>query len=326
MKRKEAKCVALPLPTRIETDSESTRYLQLFTPIEPTVHNVCLFNFEKQASKIRDLRPDTLSQIMGMANVRPGGRLLVVEDVHGMVVAAAVERMGGASSPPRLRSNADPCPFEPGEGRILVINDADSPPDLHILETFNFTPAELEPIASIHWAATEESYIAPDLPMEVPEGTPKNKSAREQTKIKRRKAVFDKTQQTREEYFAGGFDGCVPSRFDYCSTLANPSIYSVIIACEYEPFSVLEKILPSISGSAPIVIYSPFLQVCPLSLPPILPLTPRRFSTTAKRASSPSPSSSPPPSSSPGCESTKSSPDEPTPKWREWRTGGTSFR
>jgi tRNA (adenine-N(1)-)-methyltransferase non-catalytic subunit len=35
----------------------------------------------------------------------------------------------------------------------------------------------------------------------------------------------------------------------------------VIIACEYEPYSVLEKLLPRIAGSAPIVVYSPLLQV-----------------------------------------------------------------
>lgn len=68
----------------------------MFTPIEPTVHNISEYNFEKQASKVRDLRPDTLSQMMSYANVRPGGKLLVVEDLHGMVVGAAVERMGGA--------------------------------------------------------------------------------------------------------------------------------------------------------------------------------------------------------------------------------------
>lgn len=80
-------------------DLPSSRYLQMFTPIEPTVHNICEFNFEKLAAKIRDIRPDTLSQIMAMANVRPGGRLLVVEDVHGLIVAAAVERMGGEFPP-----------------------------------------------------------------------------------------------------------------------------------------------------------------------------------------------------------------------------------
>lgn len=67
----------------------------MFTPLEPTVHTICQYNFEKQASKIRDLRPDTLAQMMTMANVRPGSKLLVVEDVHGMVVSAATERMGG---------------------------------------------------------------------------------------------------------------------------------------------------------------------------------------------------------------------------------------
>lgn len=71
------------------------RYIQTFTPIEPTAYNICEFNFERESAKIRDIRPDTLGQIMALANVRPGGRLLVVEDVHGLIVAAAVERMGG---------------------------------------------------------------------------------------------------------------------------------------------------------------------------------------------------------------------------------------
>lgn len=73
------------------------RYLQFFTPLEPTVHNICQYNFEKQASKIRDLRPDTLAQMMALANIRPGSRVIVVEDVHGMVVSAVAERMGGPS-------------------------------------------------------------------------------------------------------------------------------------------------------------------------------------------------------------------------------------
>lgn len=102
MKRKEAKCVSrrreLCSPQTINQRAKpSRRYLQIFTPIEPTVHNIAEYNFEKQAPKVRDLRPDTLSQMMTYANVRPGGKLLVVEDLHGMVVAGAVERMGGTS-------------------------------------------------------------------------------------------------------------------------------------------------------------------------------------------------------------------------------------
>lgn len=34
-----------------------------------------------------------------------------------------------------------------------------------------------------------------------------------------------------------------------------------MIACEYEPYSILEKLLPYIAGSASIVVYSPHLHV-----------------------------------------------------------------
>lgn len=40
---------------------------------------------------------------------------------------------------------------------------------------------------------------------------------------------------------------------------------SVILACEYEPYSVLERLLPSIGGSAPVIVYSPYLPVRLLS-------------------------------------------------------------
>ena len=143
-----------------------------------------------------------------------------------------------------------------------MINDVDSPPDLHLLESFNFSPAYLEPIIAMNWAATEESYVPPELPLEVAENTPKSKSIREQSKIRKRKATFDKMQQTRDEFFKGGFDGFVPI---FCrllvATRSSVPPCSVILASEYEPSSILDRILPKIAGSAPVVIYSPYLQV-----------------------------------------------------------------
>ncbi|GAA5998371.1 tRNA 1-methyladenosine methyltransferase subunit GCD10 [Rhodotorula paludigena] len=219
---------------------KEAKWMQLFTPLEPTVHELAQYHFEKQPSRTRELRPDTLANMLAMANVRPGSKLLVVEDLGGMIVAAAVERMGG-------------------EGRIMVINDADSPPDLHLLDSFNFSASALAPIASLHWAATSTTWTPPDLPLELadldrsdaaagvaqqlPPGTkaPKRNS-RDVQKLRKRKAAFDKAKEARDEYFAGGFDG-------------------VIIASEYEPYSVVERLLPRIGGSAPIVIYSPHLPL-----------------------------------------------------------------
>lgn len=217
MKKKEAKCVhslILPFDRSMFSLGPLHRYLQIFTPLEPTVHEITQYHFEKVPSKTRELRPDTLSNMLAMANVRPGGRLLVVENIGGLIVAAAVERMGGSSHfrffSPQILAHLD---FTlTGKGRILVINDADSPPDLHLVDSFNFSSEDLAPVTSIHWAATDEDWTPPELPLELKEdqdGVKRN--SRETQKLKKRKATFDKSREAREEYFKGEFDGSVAS-------------------------------------------------------------------------------------------------------------------
>lgn len=129
----------------------------------------------------------------------------------------------------------------------MIVNDADSPPDLHLLESFNFSPQDLAPIASLHWAATQESWSPPDLPLGTAdtgaeggggEGTagaegaattevkkdeagaadaatttettapkPPRKNNREALKLKKRRATFEKAREAREDFFRGDFDG-----------------------------------------------------------------------------------------------------------------------
>ena len=57
---------------------------------------MCQYYFQLEPKKIRDLRPDTLAQMMALGNVRPGARVVVVDDVSGLLTAAVVERLGGA--------------------------------------------------------------------------------------------------------------------------------------------------------------------------------------------------------------------------------------
>lgn len=74
-----------------------------------------------------------------MANIRPGGRYLVVDDTGGLITAAVLERMGS-------------------EGSILLFNESDSPPAWGILQTMNFSDRELEPIKWLNWLEAEEGY------------------------------------------------------------------------------------------------------------------------------------------------------------------------
>lgn len=74
---------------------KEAKFLKYFTPLAPTIHNVCQYFFKHDPKKIRDLRPDTLAQILALGNVRPGSRVVVVDETSGLLVGALAERMGG---------------------------------------------------------------------------------------------------------------------------------------------------------------------------------------------------------------------------------------
>lgn len=74
------------------------RFSKSFCVIDPTVFNVCEYWFNKDQSRLRDIRPDALGQMLNLANIRPGGRYLAVDDASGIVVAGILERLGGTSS------------------------------------------------------------------------------------------------------------------------------------------------------------------------------------------------------------------------------------
>ncbi|TFY81522.1 hypothetical protein EWM64_g2491 [Hericium alpestre] len=119
---------------------KEAKFSKSFTTIEPSLYNVCEFWFNKDQNRIRDIRIDTLSQMMNFANIRPGGRYLAVDDASGLVVSAILERLGGS-------------------GRLITICDVDSPPAYPVMTQMNFPEAFVEPImSSLNWATAEEDY------------------------------------------------------------------------------------------------------------------------------------------------------------------------
>lgn len=47
---------------------------------------------------LSQLRIDTISQVITMANVRAGNKMVVMETCQGLLIGATMERMGGVSS------------------------------------------------------------------------------------------------------------------------------------------------------------------------------------------------------------------------------------
>ncbi|KAF9225523.1 Gcd10p-domain-containing protein [Gyrodon lividus] len=200
---------------------KEAKYSKSFETIEPTIYNICDYWFKKDQNRIRDIRPDSLSQMLNLANVRPGGRYIVVDDASGLLVSAALDRVG--------------C-----EGRIISINDADSPPAYPVLTFMNYEKEILTRVLStLNWATAQEDYTPLLAPLDPPSG--RIRSERQRLRLDKRKSASDMLMNTRQELFAGEFDG-------------------LLVASEYEPFEIVEMLSPYLAGSASIVVQSVFLQ------------------------------------------------------------------
>ena len=116
-----------------------SRYRQTIHPIAPTANNITNHNAARSPQSILHLREDTLSQLLTSANIRPGGRYLVVDDTGGLVTAAMMERMG--------------C-----EGRIMTFTENDSPPGWGVLGVMNFSERELDCVRWLNWMEADEAY------------------------------------------------------------------------------------------------------------------------------------------------------------------------
>lgn len=90
--KKQSLCLVLPCEI---TRSQLCRYSKSFTIVEPTLFNVCEYWFNKDHDRLRDIRPDSLSQVLNLAGIRPGGRYLAVDDASGIIVAGILDRLGG---------------------------------------------------------------------------------------------------------------------------------------------------------------------------------------------------------------------------------------
>jgi tRNA (adenine58-N1)-methyltransferase non-catalytic subunit len=103
------------------------------------------------------MRVDTLSQMMNLGNVRPGGRYIVVDEASGIVVSALLERLGGQSlSHTPLISISMTC--NSGNGRLITICDVDSPPAYPVMTQMNFSKELTDVLSSLNWATADEAY------------------------------------------------------------------------------------------------------------------------------------------------------------------------
>ncbi len=119
--------------------------------------NVCEYWFNKDQNRLRDIRPDSLAQILNLANVRPGGRYLAVDDASGVLVSGILDRLGGESIRSLYHMSLLTMLAE-GSGRLITICDIDSPPAYPVMVHMNFRKEVTSVMSSLNWATADEEY------------------------------------------------------------------------------------------------------------------------------------------------------------------------
>jgi tRNA (adenine-N(1)-)-methyltransferase non-catalytic subunit len=176
---------------------ESSRYTQAVTPLAPTLNNMIDYHLARAPQNILSIRRDTISQLLNLASIRPGGRYLLVDDTSGLVLAAILERMGGS-------------------GRIMVLSENESPPAWPILESMNFGKAIVQKcVGSLNWAQAEEDYVPVEMVQPereddaevVDDAKALKLKQKELAKQRKRNVVIDELNVLREELHRGNWDG-----------------------------------------------------------------------------------------------------------------------
>lgn len=178
---------------------------------------------EKDIQKAFDMSEESLGLLLSHANVRPGGRYLVVDDTGGIIVYAMLERMQG-------------------EGSIMIVHENEHP-NLAALRYSDYPEELLERmLQSVSWLQllepANERIAWEDLLQEEIDALKPVKKA-QYYKRQRRAGEINRAL---DDVVAGSYDA-----FISCTSLSIPSF--------------LPYVVPLVGGSCPLVLYSAYKEL-----------------------------------------------------------------
>ncbi|KAJ5088972.1 hypothetical protein N7532_007656 [Penicillium argentinense] len=270
------------------------KYIKRFTVLPLDVSTLANYMLaQRDAGRTMELRDEHIGLLGCLGNVhhsgestvdalpavKQNGRYLVVDETGGLVVAAMAERMGilyphdeedqedeevddqsattnvnkgdGEAQntypiPPRRR----PRPMS-ADGNTITVVHAYSQPNLSLLKYFGYDtnqPDEKHPLhthlKSITWLQLLDPTSDPILanqPSVMPAEELAAAKASKRTAYYFKRNRYERVKQVTKETREGGFDG-------------------LVVATLLEPPSIMKNLVPLLSGSAPISIYSPTIE------------------------------------------------------------------
>lgn len=180
------------------------------------------YYIDKDLQKVLDMSQETLGMLLSLANVRPGGKYLLLDETGGVLVYAMLERMQG-------------------EGLILLIHEhehANLAAMRHSDYSEEYQSKMIKTISWLQLAEPENERIVWNLlPEEEVEALKPLKKLQYHRRLQRAIDINNALDMVE----AGNFDAFISA-----STLSIPSI--------------LPYVIPRVGGSRPVVFYSPFKE------------------------------------------------------------------
>jgi tRNA (adenine-N(1)-)-methyltransferase non-catalytic subunit len=227
------------------------KFLKRFTPIPIGSSELIEYYSDKESpSKVMDLTEESLGLIMSLANIKPGGNYLVVDDVSGVLVAAMLERMGG-------------------EGVIVVSHD-DEHPKLDGLRYLNLPEKYIESrVRSISWLDfldpnQEAEYEYREMSSEKFDSLPANL-----------KLQYTRRKRRSENY------AFVRNLID------NKKFDALVISTTIHVPTLIPRVIEAVGGSRPVIIYDaskePLLQTSQVLMKDLRILAPTIIETRVRK-------------------------------------------
>lgn len=219
------------------------KYMPRVRFLKCTAESLCRTYRMKNPTKICNMREDSLGQILVYGNIFAGAQVLVVDTCMGLVTGAIAERQAG-------------------NGRIIAGFEGQQPA-ADILRRFNFDKKTLESIHYFPFKDVSNFEKNEEEVVEVSTAPRDGWTAEErkqaeleraakftETERKRYEAKRAKRQETKiAKQPASVVRGWIRDKSD-----------SLVIACHYDPETVLLTFLPYLACSKSFVIYSEFLE------------------------------------------------------------------
>eukprot|EP00937_MAST-01D_sp_MAST-1D-sp2_P005749 g5749.t1 len=204
--------------------------------------NIVATYFEKNAARVLGMREDALAQILALANVRAGARVLLFETCMGLVTGALAQRLGGSGQVMVAYAGQ-----QAGDNALSRFNLPQSVLTRNVV-SFPLSTTQMLGQTEAQIEAAQAAYSAAHPRMTKAE-CDTAAAERRQRYTPEQQAEFERKKAAREARRA-----LRPPPAQVRAWLREGSD-ALVVASKYDPYEVVSRLLPLLKPSSPIVVY-----------------------------------------------------------------------